>query len=115
VCTDDGIIYDIVAVVPYVRKFGRHPVKGTPLALGDLIHLNFHKNAGEPHGLLGLGRLLRLVICTVGQAGGRGPLLVRTKPACCAVPGQRNRLLVDGVCACRVLACERLLGGGFAV
>ncbi|KIY92185.1 peptidyl-prolyl cis-trans isomerase-like2 [Monoraphidium neglectum] len=45
VCTDDGIIYDIVAVVPYVRKFGRHPVKGTPLALGDLIHLNFHKNA----------------------------------------------------------------------
>lgn len=39
-------MYDIVAVVPYVRKFGRHPVKGTPLALGDLIHLNFHKNAG---------------------------------------------------------------------
>jgi hypothetical protein len=46
VCTDDGTVYDIVAVVPYVRKFGKHPVKGTPLSLGDLIHLNFHKNAG---------------------------------------------------------------------
>jgi len=46
VCTDDGVVYDIVAVVPYVRKFGRHPVKGTPLALSDLIHLNFHKNSG---------------------------------------------------------------------
>ena len=46
VCTDDGIVYDIVAVVPYVRKFGRHPVKGTPLQHGDLLPLNCHKNTG---------------------------------------------------------------------
>eukprot|EP00879_Flechtneria_rotunda_P018101 GHRR01018979.1.p1 GENE.GHRR01018979.1~~GHRR01018979.1.p1 ORF type:complete len:477 (+),score=141.25 GHRR01018979.1:219-1649(+) len=45
VCTDDGTVYDIVNVVPYVKKYGKHPVTGTPLELGDLIRLNFHKNA----------------------------------------------------------------------
>lgn len=46
VCTEDGTVYDIVNVVPYVKKYGKHPVSGQPLALGDLIKLNFHKNAG---------------------------------------------------------------------
>ena len=50
VCTDDGTTFDIVHIVPYIKKFGRHPVKGTPLELADLIQLNFHKNGGE-HGL----------------------------------------------------------------
>lgn len=46
VCTDDGTVYDIVNAVPYVRKFHRHPVKGTPLELSGLTKLNFHKNGG---------------------------------------------------------------------
>lgn len=46
VCTEDGTVYDIVHVVPYVKKFGKHPVTGAPLELGDLIRLNYHKNAG---------------------------------------------------------------------
>lgn len=46
VCTDDGTVYDLVNAVPYVRKYHRHPVKGTPLELADLIKLNFHKNTG---------------------------------------------------------------------
>eukprot|EP00878_Enallax_costatus_P005031 GHUV01005291.1.p1 GENE.GHUV01005291.1~~GHUV01005291.1.p1 ORF type:complete len:453 (+),score=156.64 GHUV01005291.1:285-1643(+) len=45
VCTEDGTVYDIVNVVPYVKKHGKHPVTGAPLELGDLIRLNFHKNA----------------------------------------------------------------------
>eukprot|EP00882_Tetradesmus_deserticola_P033605 GHRQ01038405.1.p2 GENE.GHRQ01038405.1~~GHRQ01038405.1.p2 ORF type:complete len:219 (+),score=69.97 GHRQ01038405.1:389-1045(+) len=45
VCTDDGTVYDIVHVVPYVKKYGKHPVTGAPLELGDLIRLNYHKNA----------------------------------------------------------------------
>uniref|UniRef100_A0A383V4T2 Peptidylprolyl isomerase n=2 Tax=Tetradesmus obliquus TaxID=3088 RepID=A0A383V4T2_TETOB len=45
VCTEDGTVYDIVHVVPYVKKFGKHPVTGAPLELGDLIRLNYHKNA----------------------------------------------------------------------
>lgn len=43
VCTADGTVFDIVNVVPYVQKFGKHPVTGEPLKLGDLIRLNFHK------------------------------------------------------------------------
>lgn len=43
VCTDDGTVYDIANVVPYVMKFKRHPVSGAPLALGDLTRLHFHK------------------------------------------------------------------------
>lgn len=46
VCTEDGTVYDIVHVVPYVKKYGKHPVTGAPLELGDLIKLNIHKNAG---------------------------------------------------------------------
>ncbi|KAK9834481.1 hypothetical protein WJX74_002655 [Apatococcus lobatus] len=49
-CTSDGIVYDIEHVVPYIRKFHRHPVLGEPLELKDLIKLNFHKNAeGQYH------------------------------------------------------------------
>lgn len=46
VCTDDGTVFDILNIVPYIKKYGRHPVKGTPLELADLISLNFHKNGG---------------------------------------------------------------------
>lgn len=44
VCTEDGTVFDILAAVPYVMRFKRHPVTGAPLALKDLIKLNFHKN-----------------------------------------------------------------------
>lgn len=47
VCTEDGTVYDIINIVPYIKKHGKHPVTGTPLQLGDLIRLNFHKNAGR--------------------------------------------------------------------
>jgi peptidyl-prolyl cis-trans isomerase-like protein 2 len=40
-------VFDILNIVPYIKKYGRHPVKGTPLELADLISLNFHKNGGE--------------------------------------------------------------------
>ena len=49
-CTSDGIVYDIEHIVPYIRKFHRHPVSGELLELKDLIKLNFHKNAeGQYH------------------------------------------------------------------
>ena len=47
-CTDDGVCFDIVNIVPYVRKHQRHPVSGAPLALSELTRLHFHRNsAGE--------------------------------------------------------------------
>lgn len=49
-CTPDGTVYDIVNIVSYIQKFKRHPTNGEPLALRDIITLNFAKNAeGKYH------------------------------------------------------------------
>ncbi|XP_020574806.1 peptidyl-prolyl cis-trans isomerase CYP65 [Phalaenopsis equestris] len=50
VCTDDGSVFDVMNIIPYIRKFGKHPVNGGPLKQDDLIPLTFHKNSdGEFH------------------------------------------------------------------
>ncbi|WJZ91847.1 hypothetical protein VitviT2T_010888 [Vitis vinifera] len=50
VCTSDGTVFDIMNIIPYIRKFGKHPVTGAPLKQEDLIPLTFHKNSdGEYH------------------------------------------------------------------
>nr|XP_009617987.1 peptidyl-prolyl cis-trans isomerase CYP65 [Nicotiana tomentosiformis] len=50
VCTEDGSVFEIVHIVPYIRKYGKNPVTGAPLKQEDLIPLTFHKNAeGEYH------------------------------------------------------------------
>ncbi|XP_076902507.1 peptidyl-prolyl cis-trans isomerase CYP65-like [Bidens hawaiensis] len=50
VCTDDGTVFDIMHIIPYITKYGKHPVTGNPLKQQDLIPLTFHKNAqGEYH------------------------------------------------------------------
>eukprot|EP00250_Pteridium_aquilinum_P017048 c23429_g1_i1 orf=84-1328(+) len=45
VCTADGHVFDILNIVPYIQKFGKNPVTGTPLAVKDLIKLHFYKNS----------------------------------------------------------------------
>ncbi|KAJ8567344.1 hypothetical protein K7X08_019552 [Anisodus acutangulus] len=50
VCTKDGSVFEIMHIVPYIRKYGRNPVTGTPMKQEDLIPLTFHKNTeGEYH------------------------------------------------------------------
>eukprot|EP00899_Mesostigma_viride_P012634 jgi/Mesvir1/21371/Mv20855-RA.1 len=50
VCTEEGTIFDIINIIPYIQKYGKHPVTGAPLKVKDLIKLNFYKNAdGEYH------------------------------------------------------------------
>ncbi|CAK7339657.1 unnamed protein product [Dovyalis caffra] len=50
VCTEDGSVFDLMYITPYIRKHGKHPVTGAPLEQGDLIPLKFHKNSeGEYH------------------------------------------------------------------
>eukprot|EP00301_Raphidiophrys_heterophryoidea_P005256 c12228_g1_i5.p1 GENE.c12228_g1_i5~~c12228_g1_i5.p1 ORF type:complete len:562 (-),score=131.38 c12228_g1_i5:205-1854(-) len=44
-CTEDGHIFDLMNIVPYIKKHKTHPVTGAPLATKDLIRLNIHKNA----------------------------------------------------------------------
>ncbi|OQR88285.1 peptidylprolyl isomerase [Achlya hypogyna] len=45
VCSREGHLFDIEAVIPYVKEHNMNPVTGTPLAVKDLIKLRFHKNA----------------------------------------------------------------------
>ena len=45
VCTADGYVFDILHIVPYIKKLQRHPVTAEPLQIKDLIKLQFHKCA----------------------------------------------------------------------
>lgn len=44
VCTVDGSVFDLMSIIPYIKKFGKHPVTGAALKQDDLIPLTFHKN-----------------------------------------------------------------------
>ncbi|KAJ3247493.1 Peptidyl-prolyl cis-trans isomerase cyp8 [Chytriomyces hyalinus] len=49
-CTRDGLIFDLVHIVPWIKKHGTNPVTGVKLSTADLIPLHFHKNAeGKYH------------------------------------------------------------------
>ncbi|KAJ7533954.1 hypothetical protein O6H91_13G072700 [Diphasiastrum complanatum] len=44
-CTKEGHVFDIMNIIPYIQKYGKNPVSGSPLSVKDLIRLQFHKNA----------------------------------------------------------------------
>ena len=47
VCAPDGTIFDIVNIVPYLKRFGRNPVNGAPLKVEELVRLHFSQDAEE--------------------------------------------------------------------
>ncbi|KAK4705896.1 peptidyl-prolyl cis-trans isomerase-like 2, partial [Phenoliferia sp. Uapishka_3] len=47
VCTDSGTIYELLAIIPFIRLHGTDPVTGKKLSSGDLIKLNFFKNGDD--------------------------------------------------------------------
>ncbi|OMP01817.1 hypothetical protein COLO4_11575 [Corchorus olitorius] len=49
VCTEDGSVFDIMNILPYIMKYGKNPVTGAPLKQEDLIPLTFHKNSEEEY------------------------------------------------------------------
>lgn len=44
VCTEDGTIFDLLHIVPYLKKHGINPVTGKKMSSKELIHLNFDKD-----------------------------------------------------------------------
>jgi hypothetical protein len=70
VCTDDGTVYDVTNVVPYVMKYKKHPVTGQPLALRDLVRLSWHKNTGDCFCCVAFPVLFLALLCVV--SGGFG-------------------------------------------
>ncbi|KRX00867.1 Cyclophilin-like peptidyl-prolyl cis-trans isomerase domain [Pseudocohnilembus persalinus] len=50
VCTEDGVVYDLLNIVPFLKKYKQCPVTGKPLKTTDLIKLKYHKNQeGDYH------------------------------------------------------------------
>ncbi|XP_022108867.1 peptidyl-prolyl cis-trans isomerase-like 2 [Acanthaster planci] len=49
-CTKDGVIFDLVSIIPYLKKYGTNPITGEAMDTKALIKLNFRKNAnGKYH------------------------------------------------------------------
>ncbi|KAG8597282.1 hypothetical protein GDO81_002234 [Engystomops pustulosus] len=44
VCTPDGIVFDLLSIVPWIKKFGTNPITGEKLEAKSLIKLNIAKN-----------------------------------------------------------------------
>lgn len=50
VCTQDGTVYDLLAIIPFLRQHGTDPMTGKKMAPGDLIKLNYARNnQGQYH------------------------------------------------------------------
>ncbi|XP_060066178.1 RING-type E3 ubiquitin-protein ligase PPIL2-like [Ylistrum balloti] len=49
-CTKEGIIFDLMNIVPFLKKYGISPVTGEKMTAKQLIKLNFSKNSeGKYH------------------------------------------------------------------
>ena len=44
VCAPDGTIFDLLNIIPFIKKNKVHPVTGQPLEASDLVTLQFDKN-----------------------------------------------------------------------
>nr|VZH98608.1 unnamed protein product [Spirometra erinaceieuropaei] len=44
-CTKEGIVFDLENILPFIKRFGLNPVTGKKMKAGELIKLNFAKNA----------------------------------------------------------------------
>ncbi|XP_053326893.1 RING-type E3 ubiquitin-protein ligase PPIL2 [Spea bombifrons] len=44
VCTPEGIVFDLLSIMPWIKKYGTNPITGEKLEAKSLIRLNFAKN-----------------------------------------------------------------------
>jgi len=45
--TRDGAVFDVLNIVPYIKKYRVHPVSGDRLEISELIPLHFHRTSEE--------------------------------------------------------------------
>ncbi|GFU03734.1 RING-type E3 ubiquitin-protein ligase PPIL2 [Nephila pilipes] len=48
-CTPEGVVYDLMHIVPFLKKYGVDPATGKPLDKKALLKLNFVKNSDEKY------------------------------------------------------------------
>jgi peptidyl-prolyl cis-trans isomerase-like protein 2 len=44
VCTSDGHVFDLLYIMPFIRKYQRNPVTGTPLKASELIKMHWTRS-----------------------------------------------------------------------
>uniref|UniRef100_A0A1A8GZN5 RING-type E3 ubiquitin-protein ligase PPIL2 n=1 Tax=Nothobranchius korthausae TaxID=1143690 RepID=A0A1A8GZN5_9TELE len=44
VCTEDGVVFDLLSIVPWIKKYGTNPISGEKLEAKSLIKLKIAKN-----------------------------------------------------------------------
>lgn len=44
VCSPNGTVFDLLNIIPYLKKYGTNPVTGQKLQADQLVKLNFFKN-----------------------------------------------------------------------
>ncbi|XP_076023616.1 RING-type E3 ubiquitin-protein ligase PPIL2 [Genypterus blacodes] len=50
VCTPEGVVFDLLSIVPWIKKYGTNPISGEKLEVKALIKLNIAKNSdGKYH------------------------------------------------------------------
>ncbi|XP_013411955.2 peptidyl-prolyl cis-trans isomerase-like 2 [Lingula anatina] len=48
-CTKEGVIFDLMNIVPFLKKYKVSPVTGKPMSAKELIKLNFYKNSEDKY------------------------------------------------------------------
>lgn len=46
-CSPEGVVFDLVHIVPYLRKYKKNPVSGLPMTTDEIVRLTMHKNAED--------------------------------------------------------------------
>ncbi|KAM6943673.1 RING-type E3 ubiquitin-protein ligase PPIL2 isoform 3-T3 [Lycodopsis pacificus] len=47
VCTDEGVVFDLLSIMPWIKRYGTNPISGEKLEAKSLIRLNFAKNSDD--------------------------------------------------------------------
>lgn len=48
-CTREGHIFDLLSIIPWLKKYGTNPITGEKMDAKSLIKLTFHKNADDKY------------------------------------------------------------------
>lgn len=48
-CTQEGVIFDLMAIVPFLKKYNINPATGEKMSAKDLVKLTFYKNSEDKY------------------------------------------------------------------
>ncbi|KAK7088656.1 RING-type E3 ubiquitin-protein ligase PPIL2-like [Littorina saxatilis] len=48
-CTKEGVIFDLMNIVPFLKKYGINPATGEKMSAKELIRLTFYKNSDDKY------------------------------------------------------------------